>query len=60
MECLASGSCVGSALCSAADRLLMNNFGMGTGALQNKIDLQMSKIVDEYPCKEATWSSDLV
>lgn len=35
IECLASGSCVGSALCSAADRRLMNNFGMCAGALQN-------------------------
>ena len=60
MECLASVSCVGSALCSAADRLLMNNFGMCAGALQNKITPQISNIADEYTRKEAAWSSGLV
>ena len=36
IEHLASGSCVGSALCSAAERLLMNSFGMCAGGLGNQ------------------------
>ena len=50
IECLASGSCVGSALCSAADRRLMNNFGMCAGELQNIINI-MTIITDWHLVK---------